>query len=159
LISETIIALLTFCVVAVSTHPSVEAAVASFFRATRRARGRAAQRTEPGELSLAQFQVLEPLLDGACHSGALAEQGGVTAPTATRMIDGLVTRGIVVREPDPTDRRAVLVSLTPEGKRAMKAKLAKVSAARKSIAAAFADDEQELVADILQRLADAVEEL
>lgn len=31
------------------------------------------------------------------------------------IVDALVGRGLLRREPDPADRRAVIVSLTPEG--------------------------------------------
>ena len=56
--------------------------------------------------------MLEPLADGPCTNRQLAEAAGVTSPTATRMIDGLVGRGVVTRVEDPADRRAVLISLS-----------------------------------------------
>ncbi len=45
----------------------------------------------------------------------LAEMAGVTRATMTGLIDTLEKDGFVRREPDPRDRRAMLVHLTPKG--------------------------------------------
>lgn len=45
----------------------------------------------------------------------LAEMAGVTRATMTGLIDTLEKDGLVRREPDPHDRRAMLVHLTDEG--------------------------------------------
>jgi len=57
---------------------------------------------------------------GAVRSGPrritdLAEREGCTQPAITRLVDRLQERGWVVREPDPSDGRVVLVALTAEG--------------------------------------------
>lgn len=44
----------------------------------------------------------------------------VTAPTATSLIEDLVKRGLLVRQADPSDRRAVHVELTLRGKKALR---------------------------------------
>lgn len=46
---------------------------------------------------------------------ALAKESGVTPRTVTTLVDGLERRGLVRRDPDPEDRRAVLVSVTGKG--------------------------------------------
>jgi len=38
---------------------------------------------------------------------------GVTSATVSGIVDRLVERGVVLREPDPEDRRAVICSLSP----------------------------------------------
>src|SRR5947207_15220193 len=90
--------------------PAFSESLQEFFRATRRARGRAARQPSPDGLSLAQFHLLEPLADGPHTNGQLAEAADVSSPTATRMIDVLVGRGLVTRVEDPSDRRAVRIS-------------------------------------------------
>jgi DNA-binding MarR family transcriptional regulator len=130
-----------------------------FFRATRRARGRAASRPAPDGLSLAQFHLLEPLADGPHTNRQLAESAAVSSPTATRMIDVLVARGLVTRVEDPSDRRAVLISLTPAGRRALEAKLREYERVREQIAAALQLEERAVAADLLHRLAEVIEEL
>jgi DNA-binding MarR family transcriptional regulator len=134
-------------------------ALQDFFRAARRARGRAAQRPSGDGLSLAQFHLLEPLADGPLTNRQLAEQAGVSSPTATRMLDLLVGRRLVTRLEDPVDRRAVLISLTPAGRDALAAKLAEVEQGRRRVAAALEPDEQRVAADVLRRLAGVIEEL
>lgn len=47
----------------------------------------------------------------------LSEIVGVTAAAMTGTIDTLVSRGLVNRSQDPTDRRRIVVELTEEGKR------------------------------------------
>ncbi len=51
--------------------------------------------------------------------GALLTQTMVTSGTMTNRVDRLAQRGLVERSPDPSDRRGVLVRLTPVGKRAV----------------------------------------
>ncbi|MFJ4334705.1 MULTISPECIES: MarR family winged helix-turn-helix transcriptional regulator [unclassified Streptomyces] len=45
----------------------------------------------------------------------LAQKFDVAPRTVTTLVDGLERRGLVQRGPDPDDRRAVLVSVTPKG--------------------------------------------
>jgi DNA-binding MarR family transcriptional regulator len=70
------------------------------------------------DLSVPQFRTLAFL---SRHRGsslsAAAEFIGLTLPTMSVLVDGLVQRGIVDRAPDSQDRRRVLLSLTAEGER------------------------------------------
>jgi DNA-binding MarR family transcriptional regulator len=134
-------------------------ALHDFFRAARRARGRAARRPTGDGLSLAQYHLLEPLADGPLTNGQIADQSGVSSPTATRMVDLLVRRGFVTRLEDPVDRRAVLISLTPAGREALTAKMREYDERRRLIAAALEPHEQRVAADLLRRLAVVIEEL
>ena len=142
-----------------ASSAALEDAVAAFFRATRRARGRASQRTAPGGMSLSQFQLAEPLLDGSQTIGALAEAAAVAPPTASRVLDGLAARGFVKRRRDAADRRTVVLELTHAGRAAAEQKRSEVEGARRRIAAAFEPSQQPVVADLLLRLAAVVEEL
>jgi len=49
--------------------------------------------------------------------GALIRETLVTSGTMTNRVDRLTTRSFVARSPDPSDRRGVLVGLTPAGRR------------------------------------------
>lgn len=49
---------------------------------------------------------------GPVRQNVLAERMGVEAMTLSGHLDRLEARGLVLREPDPTDRRAKLVHLT-----------------------------------------------
>lgn len=63
-----------------------------------------------------RVRVLRWLTDGALTLSELAEAIGSDAPATTVVVNDLEERGLVVREPHPTNRRAKLVSLTPAGR-------------------------------------------
>ena len=130
-----------------------------FFRAARRARGRAAQQAPADGLSLAQFHLLEPLDEGPLTNRQLAESAGITAATATRMVDVLLARELLTRVEDPGDRRAVAISLTDAGRSALAAKLSRYDLVCSQIAEAFDEEEQRVAAGLLHRLAEVIEEL
>lgn len=50
-------------------------------------------------------------------AGQLVSAAMVTSGAITNRIDRLVDRGLVTRDTDPTNRRSVLIALTPEGLR------------------------------------------
>jgi DNA-binding MarR family transcriptional regulator len=50
----------------------------------------------------------------------LSELMDLTTGSTTTMIDRLARAGFLARQPHPTDRRSVLLTLTPSGKQAMK---------------------------------------
>ena len=52
--------------------------------------------------------------------GELSQRLMVTGGSVTGITDQLVAEGLVVREDNPADRRAYIVKLTPEGRRAFK---------------------------------------
>lgn len=56
---------------------------------------------------------------GPLSIGELAGAEGVRPPTMTRLVDGLERDGLVKREPDPDDRRGVIVRATPKGVRTL----------------------------------------
>ena len=80
-------------------------------QAVRRARG-ANGRGSEGGLSLSQYGLLEVLADEpSARVQELAAHAGITASTATRILDALERREIVRRTRLDEDRRAVSVSL------------------------------------------------
>ena len=54
--------------------------------------------------------------EGPLRVGRLAGELGVTVATASRTVDALAARGLVLREADPDDARAVQVVATATGK-------------------------------------------
>ncbi len=75
------------------------------------------------------------------------------------MVDGLLQRGLVSRVEDPTDRRAVVISLSATGRAAVTRKEREYDARRQRIAAVLEPHEQEVATDLLLRLAAVIEEL
>ncbi len=68
------------------------------------------------DISVPQFRTLA-FLNG--HGGAslseVAEFIGLTLPSMSKMIDGLVARGLVTRQTHAGDRRRMTLALTPAG--------------------------------------------
>ena len=61
-------------------------------------------------------RILLLLADGRGHTMTeLSDFALVPAPSVTRIVDRMVTDGLVHRTADPSDRRRVLVHLTPRG--------------------------------------------
>src|SRR5512139_144521 len=71
---------------------------------------------EAGDLTLAQLSILLTLLEqGPIRMTELAAHERVRTPTTTVAIRRLEKLGLVKRSRDPSDLRAVLVDITPEG--------------------------------------------
>jgi DNA-binding MarR family transcriptional regulator len=67
-------------------------------------------------LSMPQFITLRALSHGPRSASVLANIFGVSRPTVTRMVDGLVKKGLVERHHDAGDRRLAIISLTGDGR-------------------------------------------
>lgn len=68
------------------------------------------------DLSLPQYRMLIFLDEGGdAAASALAGQLGVSRPSVTALVDGLVAKGLVERRADEQDRRRVAHSVTARG--------------------------------------------
>lgn len=87
---------------------------------------------------------------------ALAQRLALDASTITRQIARLVETGLVIREPDPDDRRAVRHRLTPSGRR----ELGHLRDARRQLFSEllddWSDDDRERFARLLVRFNEAL---
>ena len=69
------------------------------------------------EVTLTQYRSLVVLASrGPQSMAALADAVGVTAPTASRLCERLVKKGLVRRRTDRNDRRQVRIGLTESGR-------------------------------------------
>lgn len=69
------------------------------------------------EVTLTQYRSLVVLAShGPQRVAALADAVGVTPPTASRMCDRLVKKGLVTRRADRRDRRQVRIALSTAGR-------------------------------------------
>ncbi len=71
-----------------------------------------------GELSLNEYDVLFNLSLQPDHTTRLRDLNRhllLTQPSISRLVDRLVSRSLVRKDPDPDDGRGTLVCLTPEG--------------------------------------------
>ncbi len=69
-------------------------------------------------VSRTEIGVLRAVCERAQRITSLAAAESVTQPAITLLVNRLEERGWVSRQPDPDDRRAVLVTATPAGRQA-----------------------------------------
>jgi DNA-binding MarR family transcriptional regulator len=102
---------------------------------------------------LALFELLE---EGPMRLSDLAVRMGTSAPTASRAVDALVEAALVERLTDPSDRRALHIELTAEGRARVDLRKARVADAFRPAADGMAAADRERLAGLLARLADAL---
>ena len=128
-------------------------------QAVRRARGATTHGREQA-LTLSQYALLRGLAErDHARIRELARDAGVTASTATRILDALERRGIVERARSSTDRRAVTITLTDHGRRLLTGQDAWLRDRQRTFYAALPPIERELAPDLLIRLAALIDEL
>ena len=84
--------------------------------------------------------------------GALLRATLVTSGTMTNRIDRLAAEGLVRREPDPRDKRGVLVTLTRPGQERVDAALAGLLRRERALLADLDDAERRNLADLMRIL-------
>lgn len=84
--------------------------------------------------------------------GRLLRETLVTSGTMTNRVDRLESRGFVGRQPDPADRRGVLVRLLPAGKAAVDGAFGALLDAEQSLLADLSPSDREALAGLLRRL-------
>ncbi|WDS36390.1 MarR family transcriptional regulator [Pseudoxanthomonas sp.] len=67
------------------------------------------------DLTFSQFVTIKKLADGMASVTELARAAEVHPGAMTRLLDRLESRGLVVRQADPGDRRALHIHLTDAG--------------------------------------------
>jgi DNA-binding MarR family transcriptional regulator len=93
---------------------ALEATIPRYLAALRQA---VEQAEGPDRLTLQQLRCLQAVVaaGGEALTTGLARTLRVAVPTVTRMLDGLVDRGLVIRRADPDSRRQVHIVHTWEG--------------------------------------------
>jgi DNA-binding MarR family transcriptional regulator len=88
------------------------------FRAELASRG--ASGAEVDGIRPAHLQVFGVIKAGGSRLTDLADSAGLSLSSMAELVDDLESLGYVQRQPDPSDRRAKLVGLTPSGWRAIR---------------------------------------
>ncbi len=95
---------------------------------------------------------------GPSKMRALRNELGVTATSVTALVDSLQKEGMVTRRPDPADRRATLIALTPEAEQQLKAMCGPFKNQVAEIFSGFSAEEQREFLDLLARVRAALVE-
>lgn len=112
-------------------------------------------------LTHAEWGVLGKLRLGESHRsspGELAERLDLSSGAMTTRLDNLEKAGLVRRLPDPSDRRAVVVELTPAGKDAYDSTVGIQARKEAFFASALTRAELKRLNDLLRKLMLAFEE-
>ena len=91
----------------------------AMFRVLRRAKQLLGERLPPEVVKMGegQYRALHALCQaGQMTAGDLADECDVADPTISKLLNGLESSGLVVRQTNPKNRREVLVILTPAGR-------------------------------------------
>ncbi|MCU1690671.1 MAG: transcriptional regulator MarR family [Pseudonocardiales bacterium] len=94
----------------------------AFWAVARQLRSHSREALSPWEINPSHLRALQVLArHDAVRLRDLADHLRIAPRSATEVVDGLESRGLVLRRPDPADRRAILVELTDEGQRVLAA--------------------------------------
>jgi DNA-binding MarR family transcriptional regulator len=108
--------------------------------------------SERHDLTPVQAKLLCVLADSPRCMAKLAALFGVEKAALTGLVDRAERRGLVRRAPVPGDRRALLVTLTPDGRQAATAFLDEVKAGVAELASGLPPDDREHFRTILAQL-------
>ncbi|RZQ66018.1 MarR family winged helix-turn-helix transcriptional regulator [Amycolatopsis suaedae] len=109
-------------------------------------------------LTVAEVELLVPLryADTPVTAARLASRLGMSRAGVSKALGRLEKRGLIAREVNPADRRAALVTLTPEGERTIDDLFPRELAVHGHLLDGLGDDRASVVA-ALTRLAEAME--
>jgi len=125
----------------------------AFWAVARRLRHRTRVTLEPWNITPSQSRAIGVLTrHGEMRLSALADHLRIAPRSATEVVDDLQDRGLAGRAPDPADRRATLVDLTPAGRAAGEAIQAARAAATERFFASLAEADRADLTRILRVL-------
>lgn len=102
------------------------------------------------ELSISQLQAIKATHgEGPVTITRLAEILGVSAPSASAMVDRLVERGYLTRQPHPRDRRKVHISVSGKAEE-------QIAQAEKQVLTSFVEIVDRIGPDIAQKWCDVL---
>jgi DNA-binding MarR family transcriptional regulator len=111
------------------------------------------RRHRTADLSIPQFRTLAFIdrnVDASLSD--VAEHIGLTLPSISKIVDGLVTRKLVTRQTHATDRRRMTLELTARGQTALQVSRAATRACLAEDLAALSDHRRELIVQALEFL-------
>jgi DNA-binding MarR family transcriptional regulator len=124
-------------------------------RVTRGQRRRWREALAPWDLSPHHVRALRVVTDrSGTRLSELAEALHIAPRSATEVADALQARGLVERTADPTDRRAVVLTPTEEGRRVQAEIAAARAADNRDLFARLDADDRATLARILRTLAE-----
>ncbi|RMI35137.1 MarR family winged helix-turn-helix transcriptional regulator [Nocardia stercoris] len=111
-----------------------------------------------GEIELASYSILFKLIhDGPMRSGALADLMLADASTISRHVAALVKKGLIARQADPDDGRAIVLVVTDAGRELTAELRRKRNAMLGRVVGDWTPDDRSQFARLLTRFVDGYE--
>ena len=111
-------------------------------------------------LSMPQFSLLMQLHHkGACGMSEVSERFEITPAAASQLVDKLVQGSFIVREEDPSDRRAKFLNLTDKGRELVQQGIEERYRWVDQLAEKLTDDERIQISKALDVMTRAAEDL
>lgn len=111
------------------------------------------RRHRAADLSIPQFRTLAFIDRNANASlSDVTEHIGLTLPSMSKIVDGLVTRKLITRQTHPTDRRRMTLALTARGRTTLQSSRAATRACLAEDLAALTDRQRETVVQAMEIL-------
>ena len=105
------------------------------------------------------YQVLSMATGGPCRTqAAMAERIGVDRTVMTHLIDDLEAADLVERRPDPSDRRARRIELTPRGRSTYAELASRIDHVERAVLSGLDDASVEQLRGLLLRAASALDD-
>ncbi len=105
------------------------------------------------DLSVPQFRTLAFIDRNAGTSlSDVAEHIGLTLPSMSKIVDGLVARKLVIRETHPEDRRRMILTLTRSGQTALESSRKATRACLAEMLAPLSDAEHTTIVKAMENL-------
>jgi MarR family transcriptional regulator, organic hydroperoxide resistance regulator len=100
------------------------------------------------------WRVLAALADGPMSAKEVADIILQKQPTVSKLLERLEKQGLLRRDPNPADRRSILVSLTPAGRRLAAPLYEAAKRHEAAVLEPFGRANAQLLVGVLQRLID-----
>ncbi|MHB8132700.1 MAG: MarR family winged helix-turn-helix transcriptional regulator [Anaerolineaceae bacterium] len=90
---------------------------------------------------------------GVSTPSELARQTGLTSGATTAMLDRLEKAGLIVRRPNPNDRRGTLITPENSSSEKMASWFASARKAQDELISSYPESDLEIIADVFERFA------
>jgi DNA-binding MarR family transcriptional regulator len=107
-------------------------------------------------LTVEEFKVLMALQPGPRTHGSLCRQLEVSTGAMTNRLDKLEREGLVIRAPDPSDRRGVLLSMTEAGGERLDAYIDRGARRERQLLEGLTQTDKRRLNDLLAKLLDSL---
>ncbi|WP_233563643.1 MarR family winged helix-turn-helix transcriptional regulator [Cryobacterium tepidiphilum] len=118
---------------------------------------RAHMRLNETDMKALRFLVVAKNQGTIVTPGSLAEHLNISTASTTKLLDRLEAAGHIVRSPHPTDRRALMITISQSAHEEVRESVGRSHARRFEVAAALTPGERDVVIRFLDAMSDTTE--